>query len=159
MPGWVRVINCSPNLSMERLQLLTHHRNWRMHSSLSGTSSYPPFMSIGTSRRSIESSRSSFKVWPFRIPTKMCLARKFICYSHTGIQGARWDGCFIKHIRCFRSWSDLAGIFSPDPLSPLTDSPPMGSFVISGNYSIDMGSCFVFTPTLISRFSENRTAH
>ncbi len=29
MPGWVLIINCSPNLSMELLQLLTHHRNWR----------------------------------------------------------------------------------------------------------------------------------
>jgi hypothetical protein len=35
----------------------------------------------------------------------------------------------------------------------------MGSFVISGNYSIDLESCFVFTPTLISCFSWNRTAH
>jgi hypothetical protein len=29
--GWVRVINYSPNLSMELLQFLTHCRNWRMH--------------------------------------------------------------------------------------------------------------------------------
>jgi hypothetical protein len=45
-----------------------------------------------------------------------------------------------------------------EPLSPLADSPPMGSCIISGNYSIDMESCFVFTPTLISRFYWNRTA-
>jgi hypothetical protein len=86
-------------------------------------------------------------------------ARKSICYSHTGIQGARQDGCFIKHIRCFRSRLDLAGISFPNPLSPLADSPPMGSFVISGNYSKDMEPCFVVTPTLISRFSGKRTAH
>ena len=64
----------------------------------------------------------------------------------------------IKHIRCFRSRSDSAEIFFPDPLSPLAYLPPMGSFAISGNYSIDMELCFVFTPTLRSRFSGNRTA-
>jgi hypothetical protein len=42
------------------------------------------------------------------------------------------------------------GIFFPDPLSHLADSPPMGSFVISKNFSIDMESCFIFTLTLIS---------
>ncbi len=35
----------------------------------------------------------------------------------------------------------------------------MGSFKISGNSSIDMELYFVFTPTLIFRFSRNRTAH
>ncbi len=69
MPGWVCIINCFSNLSMELLQLLTHHRNWRMHSNLSGTNCYPPFVSIGTSQRSIECSHSGFKVWPFLIPT------------------------------------------------------------------------------------------
>jgi hypothetical protein len=159
MPGWVCLITCSPNLSMELPQLLTHCRNWRMHLNLSGTSCYPPFVSIGTSRRSMECSCSGFKVWPFRIPTYMRSARKSICYSHTGIQGAHWDGCFIKHIRCFRSRSDLAGIFFPDPLTSLADMPPIGSFVISGNSSIDMELCFIFTLTSISCFSGNRTAH
>jgi hypothetical protein len=51
MPGWVCIINCSPNLSMELPQLLTHLRNWRMHLNLSGTSCYPPFVSIGTSQK------------------------------------------------------------------------------------------------------------
>jgi hypothetical protein len=31
----------------------------------------------------------------------------------------------------------------PNPLFPLADFPPMGSFIISGNSSIDMESCFV----------------
>jgi hypothetical protein len=158
MPGWVCTINCSPHLSMELPQLLTHHRNWRMHSNLSGASCYPPFMSIGTSQRGIECSRFGFKVWPFRIPTLMCSARKSICYSHTGIQGACQGGCFIKHNMCFRSRLDLARISFPNLFSPLADLPPMGSFVISGKSSIDMELCFVFTPTLISRFSKNRTA-
>jgi hypothetical protein len=34
-------------------------------------------------------------------------------HRHTGIQGACWDGCFIKHVRCFRSRLDLAGISFP----------------------------------------------
>jgi hypothetical protein len=89
---------------------------------------------------------------------QMHSAKKSICYSCTGIQGACWDGCFIKHIRCFRSRLDLAGIFFSNPLSPLADSPPMGSFVISENSYIDMESCFVFTLTLISHFSGNKTA-
>jgi hypothetical protein len=45
-----------------------------------------------------------------------------------------------------------------DPLSLLADLPPMGSFKISGNSSIDMELYFVFTSTLIFRFSRNRTA-
>jgi hypothetical protein len=44
-------------------------------------------------------------------PNIDALSKKIFCYSCTGIHGARWDGCFIKHIRCFRSRSDLAGIF------------------------------------------------
>ncbi len=91
-------------------------------------------------------------------PNMDVLRRKSICYSCTGIQGAHRDGWFIKLIRCFRSRSDLAGISFPDLLSLLTDSPPMHSFLISGNFSIDMESCFVFTPTLIFHFSRNRTA-
>jgi hypothetical protein len=58
----------------------------------------------------------------------------------------------------FKLKSDLAGISFPISLSPLADSPPMGSFEISGNSSIDMELYFVFIPTLIFRFSGNRTA-
>jgi hypothetical protein len=69
MPGWVCAINCSPNLSMGLLQLLSHRRNWKKYSYQSGMNCYPPFVLIGTSLRSIECSRSSFRVWPFQIPT------------------------------------------------------------------------------------------
>ncbi len=49
---------------------VTHSlQNWRMHSNPSGTCFYSPFVSIGTLRRSIECSRSGFKVWPCQIPT------------------------------------------------------------------------------------------
>ncbi len=85
-------------------------------------------------------------------------AWKSICYSCTGIQGAHQDGCFIKHVRFFRLKLDLAGISFLGPLSPLADLPLMGSFVISGNSSVDLESCFVFTATLISHFSGDRTA-
>jgi hypothetical protein len=78
--------------------------------------------------------------------------------ADTGIQGEHLDGCYIRHIRCFRSRLDLAGISFPDPLSLLADLPPMGSSKISGNSSIDMELYFVFTPTLMFRFSGNRTA-
>ncbi len=157
MPGWVCVINCSPNLSMELPKLLTHRRNWRMHSNLSGTSCYPPFMSIGTSQRIIECSRSGFKVWPILNPNIDALSEKIHLLQSHWDKGAHRAGCFIKHIRCFRMRLDLVGIFFPDPLSLLADSPPMGSLVNSGNSTIVMELCLVFTPTLISRFSGNRT--
>jgi hypothetical protein len=67
----------------------------------------------------------------------MYSAIKSICYSHTGKQGAHWDGCYIRLIRCFRSRPDSAGISFPNPLSLLAVLPPMGSFVTSGNSSID----------------------
>jgi hypothetical protein len=35
-----------PKLIYGLLQLLNHHRNWKMHSNLSGSSSYPPVVSI-----------------------------------------------------------------------------------------------------------------
>jgi hypothetical protein len=52
----------------------------------------------------------------------------------------------------------LDGISFSNPFTHLADLPPIDSFAISGNSSIDMESCFVFTPTLISCFSKNRTA-
>ncbi len=157
MPVWVQAINCFPNLSMGLLQLLTHRRNWRKYFNPSGINCYSPFVLTGTPRRRMECSRSGFRDWPSRILTWICSARKSICCSHTEIQGARWVGCAIRHIRCFRLRSDLVRR-SSDPLSSLTDLPSMGSFKISGNSSIDMELYFVFTPTLIFRFFGNRTA-
>jgi hypothetical protein len=157
MPGWVCIINCSPNLFMELPQLLTHRRNWRMHLNLSDTSCYPPFVSIGTSQRN--------RMLPLRFqglalpnPNIDALSKKFYLLQLHWDTGSTSGWMLHQAYQVFQVKVGLGGNIFPNPLSLLADLPPMGSFVISGNSFIDMESCFFFTVTLISRFYGNRTA-
>ncbi len=159
MLGWVPTINYSPNLFMGLLQSLTHRRNWRKHFNPSSINCYPLFVSTGTSLSYIECSPFRIRDQPFQIQTLMHSIRKSSCCSHTWIKGASWEGCSIRHIRCFRLRSDLVAIFSHNLLSLLVDLPPMGSSETSHNSCIDKELYFFSMLALAFRYSANMTAH
>jgi hypothetical protein len=96
-----------------------------------------------------------FQGLAFQIPA---LSKKIYLLQSHWETGSTLGRMLHQAYQVFQVEVGLGGNNSPYPLSPLADLPPMGSFIISRNSSIDMESCFIFNLALISRCSGNRTA-